>query len=432
MTIITEIIDSFDTFCDFLDYDPKRCMFFDIETTGLSSSCAMVFLIGTIHLDESGNWILTQYLADTCEDESDLLKQFLDSARNFDQLIHFNGTTFDLPFVKDRAKKYQISHALEQMHSLDLYQKFRPLKKLYQLARMNQTSLETFLGWEREDRLTGKHMISLYQAYATSGEEKVRDLLLLHNHDDMLGMTKLLGLTAVLMLLECEIDSVTKAEVVEVKDVPDNGIGADAAAKTGPDGEICVEDAAKAGTDDGMKPEDAAKAGTDSRMNPENATNDSMDAIMEMASCAQSLHLHFHLKKEIPVPLTLCKEISSGISIALSVHGKHCMLNVPLLQGELKYFFKDYKNYFYLPLEDQAIHKSVGAFVDKDLRQLAKPATCYIRKWGTFLPQPELLFEPAFRIYYQDKLTYFEYNEQLFEDSEQPFTYVQNMLSLLF
>lgn len=428
MTILTETLDSFDTFCDFLDYDPKRCLFFDIETTGLSATSAMVFLIGTIHLDENGNWLLTQYLADTCADEPALLEVFFACAQKFHTLIHFNGTTFDLPFVKDRAQKCQLTHTLEQMQSLDLYQKFRPLKKLYSLDRMNQTSLETFLGWEREDRLTGKHMISLYQTYMASGETKVRDLLLLHNHDDMIGMTKLLELTAVLMLMEGEIDIVAEAEGIEVNTETDSKVNAAIAAKTGSDSIICT----KADTDGGIKPDAVAKVCTGNRMYPEDAANDSMAAAMEIATCTHTLHLHLRLKKAIPSPFTLSKEIAPGISISLSAQETHCTLIVPLLQGELKYFFKDYKNYFYLPLEDQAIHKSVGAFVDKELRQPAKPATCYIRKQGTFIPQCELLFEPAFRTCYQDKLTYFEYKDSLFENSKQLLSYIQSMLSLLF
>ena len=54
--------------------------------------------------------------------------------------------------------------------------------------------------------------------------------------------------------------------------------------------------------------------------------------------------------------------------------------------GELKTFFKDYKDYYYLPAEDTAIHKSVGEFVDKKARVQATARTAYIKKTGSFLP----------------------------------------------
>ena len=43
-------------------------------------------------------------------------------------------------------------------------------------------------------------------------------------------------------------------------------------------------------------------------------------------------------------------------------------------QDTLKYFYDNYKDYFYLPKEDTAIHKSVATYVDKDFRQKAKTA----------------------------------------------------------
>ena len=51
----------------------------------------------------------------------------------------------------------------------------------------------------------------------------------------------------------------------------------------------------------------------------------------------------------------------------------------------MKYFFKDYKNYYYLPMEHMAIHKSMAAYVDdahkekatKDNASPPRPAASY-------------------------------------------------------
>jgi len=59
---------------------------------------------------------------------------------------------------------------------------------------------------------------------------------------------------------------------------------------------------------------------------------------------------------------------------------------LPLLKGSLKCYFKNYKDYYYLPLEDTAIHKSLGSFVDKSRRQKASPKTCFQKKEGIFYP----------------------------------------------
>ena len=77
--------------------------------------------------------------------------------------------------------------------------------------------------------------------------------------------------------------------------------------------------------------------------------------------------------KEIIVP-----EISPNISVDFSVY-----------EGELKLFYKDYKNYYYFPMEDVAYHKSVAEFAGKSARIKATPQTAYIKKAGTFVPAPD-------------------------------------------
>ena len=83
-------------------------------------------------------------------------------------------------------------------------------------------------------------------------------------------------------------------------------------------------------------------------------------------------------------------------------------IRVPLYEGELKYFYDNYRDYFYLPAEDMAIHKSVATFVDKEYRERAKASNCYTRKTGVFLPQLETIMNPTFKLGYKDKVSYFE------------------------
>ena len=45
--------------------------------------------------------------------------------------------------------------------------------------------------------------------------------------------------------------------------------------------------------------------------------------------------------------------------------------------GRLKQYYSNYKDYEYLPGEDQAIPKSLSRYMDKSLRMPATPQTCY-------------------------------------------------------
>ena len=65
------------------------------------------------------------------------------------------------------------------------------------------------------------------------------------------------------------------------------------------------------------------------------------------------------------------------------------IISLPYIEETLKHFFKDYRNYYYLPEEDRAVHKSVGCYVERKYRRAAKASTCYIKKAGIFLPIPK-------------------------------------------
>lgn len=92
-------------------------------------------------------------------------------------------------------------------------------------------------------------------------------------------------------------------------------------------------------------------------------------------------------------------------------------LTVLTCQDTLKYFYDNYKDYFYLPKEDTAIHKSVATYVDKEFRQKAKKETCYTKKEGIFLPSYSTKLQPAFRVDYTSKQCFIEVTDGFLQDS---------------
>ena len=140
----------------------------------------------------------------------------------------------------------------------------------------------------------------------------------------------------------------------------------------------------------------------------------------------QELIIHMKLPCSVPVPLSLhafdcyfkCQE-SKGI------------LRVPVYTEELKYFYTDYKNYYYLPKEDVAMHKSVASFVDKAHRVQATAATCYTRKHSSYLPQWDYLFEPFFKREYKSPLLFFELTDDFKTNREAFALYASHILTML-
>ena len=93
------------------------------------------------------------------------------------------------------------------------------------------------------------------------------------------------------------------------------------------------------------------------------------------------------------LPLALPKPLNFSTSIGSISTEKNdssiLIISLPYIEETLKHFFKDYRNYYYLPEEDRAVHKSVGCYVERKYRRAAKASTCYIKKEGIFLPIPK-------------------------------------------
>ena len=126
----------------------------------------------------------------------------------------------------------------------------------------------------------------------------------------------------------------------------------------------------------------------------------------------------------IPVPL---EYDSAPVSLKLSRDTLAC--NIALFQGELKYFYSNYKDYYYLPVEDTAIHKSVGEYVDRDARAKATARTCYTKKQGLFLPQFGCLWSPVLMREYKASLTYAEYEPEMLSPDGMADAYAKQILS---
>lgn len=138
------------------------------------------------------------------------------------------------------------------------------------------------------------------------------------------------------------------------------------------------------------------------------------------------LHLTGTSSVSVPVPL----EYSSG-PVSLELYENKAVCTIRLCRGCLKYFYPDYKDYYYLPFEDTAVHKSVGEYVDRSARKKATARTCYTKKEGLFLPQFGSFKEPSFREDYKSPLTYVLYDDSLFSQPQAADTYFSQLFCWL-
>jgi uncharacterized protein YprB with RNaseH-like and TPR domain len=352
------------------EYDLNKIVFFDIETTGLSAETSYLYLIGCAYYKEEA-FHLIQWFSENISEEGLLISTFFNFLGNYEVLIHFNGSGFDIPFIQQKINKLKLDYSFNSIISLDIYRIIKPFKHVLKLDNMRLKTIESFLKIHRKDMLDGEELISVYSSYI--GKKHYESLkqrrypdsiineptestlllqqLLLHNEDDIRGLLLISSILNYASLFN--------------------------------------------------KPIRILKAGTE----------------------GDRLIVHFEIYDKLPV------SICFGDSLAtICAQGRSATLTVLIYEGELKHFYENYRDYYYLPEEDCAVHKSVAGFVDKDYRIKAKPSNCYTRKHGFFAPQYDKLLTPYFMKNHQDKLTFVEIHTDFLLQEDNLEHYVKHML----
>ena len=134
----------------------------------------------------------------------------------------------------------------------------------------------------------------------------------------------------------------------------------------------------------------------------------------------------------LKLPCYLPTEISYGTNNCYFIgNGQEGKLRVPIYEEEMKYFYSNYKDYYYLPNEDIAIHKSVASFVDKAYREQAHASNCYTKKTSSYLPQWDVVFTPFFKRDYKAKELFFELTDEFKTKREDFNRYAQHILQMM-
>lgn len=169
----------------------------DIETTGLNPNFAKVILGGLLIPGEkqAKQAKVVQYFADERKDEAALLEAYGNALACSDVLITYNGSRFDLPFLKERSLRHGLNINLDMAQSFDLYRALHYHSKMREiLPNLKQKSIEAFLGLSpfREDEISGGESVDLYMEYLRTRSKAAREKVLLHNRDDLVQLASIL------------------------------------------------------------------------------------------------------------------------------------------------------------------------------------------------------------------------------------------------
>ena len=140
-----------------------------------------------------------------------------------------------------------------------------------------------------------------------------------------------------------------------------------------------------------------------------------------------NLEISFKTRREIPF------EISGGDpGYNIHISGRRGILSIRPELCVRKFFFENYKDYYYLPDEDRAIHKSVGAYVDPAHRQRALKSNCYEKISDCFFKQYGEDIRPAFKKDIKDKDFWFRSSDIQNASEEQILALCRGYLKRIF
>jgi uncharacterized protein YprB with RNaseH-like and TPR domain len=167
---------------------------FDLETTGLFAGRDRIILSGMLMINGDRCTAL-QLFAEQNDDEREIVEKTIDILTGADAVVTYNGRSFDIPFLETRAQKYGLKFSRRDVYDLDLYfilSGYSDLKS--QLNSLSQKSIERFCGLSdsRDDEINGYESVRLYERYLTVRSFELEKKILLHNHDDIVQLYRLL------------------------------------------------------------------------------------------------------------------------------------------------------------------------------------------------------------------------------------------------
>ena len=132
------------------------------------------------------------------------------------------------------------------------------------------------------------------------------------------------------------------------------------------------------------------------------------------------------------IPDLPCRVTFANPDMCINTIGNQLNVSVPVVHKTMNFYFKDYKNYYYLPMEGMAIHKSMAAYVDNSHKERATKETAFTPVNDTFIPAPPLEKD---NLFYDGGLKgrkFIRLSNNMSEDKEFSTSYIQKMIKPVF
>lgn len=171
--------------------DIEDILFFDTETTGLSSSTGTVaFLIGVGYIKDRVLYC-EQYLMNDYHQELNMLEKMESTLLRHKAVVSYNGRSFDAPLLRTRFILNRLNRTLDDMLHLDLLHAARRLYKR-RIGSCGLTDIEDkILEVQRIDDIEGAEIPEIFFSYIKYGDDSRMKTVIEHNNQDILSMCAL-------------------------------------------------------------------------------------------------------------------------------------------------------------------------------------------------------------------------------------------------
>lgn len=168
----------------------ERPVFFDLETTGFTSS--PLFLSATIDLDAG---VARQRFARNYAEERAVVAAVIDEIAGAGTLVTFNGRSYDIPFLRNRAAYHHLPFPLPGDHVDLLHHCRRAWKGRFPDFRL-QTLEKIFAAGDRVGDVPGEEIPGLYHSFVRRGFDPRMASVFRHNLRDVITLVRLFFLLA--------------------------------------------------------------------------------------------------------------------------------------------------------------------------------------------------------------------------------------------
>jgi hypothetical protein len=316
----------------FPGFDKEQILIYDIDTTSFEAANGCVFLIGVLYYQNDELQFL-QLFSESIDEEAMIIEKFFDIAENYKVLLSYKGESFDIPFIGKRIyalkqnELYRRFTALRS-RSFDLAGEIMSVKSCLGLSSTKLDYLRKKCGQQVPERVSGENISKFYVEHIAAAKlKKLLETTGSAGNHDMIG---------------------------EYRPKP------------------IIDELAH------IKPDSGDRFLTDILYrNKENI--ESLIYLLRLSRL-------FTMRKG-------CFNtgiINNNDTIEFAITVKDYELTIPIscFNLTLKQFYPNYKDYYYFPAEDMAVHKSIAEFAASGSKKKATAKTAYRNVEGRFITIP--------------------------------------------